>query len=95
MDVDGLMGEARRRKLLGSPAPRPNPVSELGGPRHVLAMLDRRVNPGVDGVTEFSDHSAKPGRYASADLRTLYDWDGIRLRRLDRTTLQPHNMGHS
>ncbi len=89
------MGEARRRKLLGSPAPRPNPVSELGGQRHVLAMIDRRVESEPFGEHRFSDHSAKPGRYASADLRTLYDWDGIRLRRLDRTTLQPHNMGHS
>ncbi len=89
------MGEARRRKLLGSPAPRPNPVSELGGARHVLAMIDRGVSHLADGEVSFTDQSAKPGRYASADLRTLYDWDGIRLRRLDRRTMQPHNLGHS
>ena len=89
------MGEARRRKLLGSPAPRPNPVSELGGQRHVLAMLDRRMEPDAEGEVQFSDHSAKPGRYASADLRTLYQWDGKMLRRLDRRTMQPHNLGHS
>lgn len=82
------MGEARRRKLLGTPAPRPNPTSLLGGQRHVLAMIDRRMDR-EEGEVKFSDHSAKPGRYASADLRTLYDWDGIRLRRLDRRTLQP------
>lgn len=89
------MGEARRRKLLGSPAPRPNPVSELGGQRHVLGLIDRRMEPQADGEVMFSDHSAKPGRYASADLRTLYQWDGTMLRRLDRRTMQPHNMSHS
>ena len=88
------MGEARARRALGLAGSRPNPVSELIGQRHVLALIDRRMEPDETGEVQFSDHSAKPGRYASANLKTLYHWDGIRLRRLDRQTLQPHNEGH-
>ncbi len=89
------MGEARARQRLGLAGSRPNPVSELAGQRHVLALIDRRneTDP-VSRVTTFTDNSAKPGRYASANLRTLYHWDGTMLRRLDRQTLKPHNEGH-
>ncbi len=89
------MGEARRRKALGQPPRNIRPAPSPNVQRHVLAMIDRRIDPSQSGERVFSDHSAKPGRYASADLRTLYDWDGIRLRRLDRRTMQPHNLGHS
>ncbi len=88
------MGDARRRQSLGlAPRgikPEPPPVVQ----RHVLAMIDRRVETDADGEIVFSDHSAKPNTYASADLRTLYQWDGKMLRRLDRATMQPHNRVH-
>lgn len=80
------MGEARRRKAIGTPAPRPNPAKSLPVQRHVLAMIDRRISYS-DGETHFEDHSAKPNTYASADLRTLYRWDGVSIRRLPRQPL--------
>lgn len=88
------MGEASRRRALQLPPrgirPEPPPVLE----RHVLALIDRRIDKDESGELVMSDHSAKPGRYASANLRTLYHWDGTMIRRLDRQTLQPHNRGH-
>lgn len=91
------MGEAARRRAVGLQGARPNPVVVNLGElqRHVLGLIDRRMEPGEDGEMRFSDHSAKPNIYASADLRTLYKWDGTMLRRLDRTTMQPHNTSHS
>jgi len=87
------MGEARRRKQ--PHGFQPNPTTKAWtGQRHVLALIDRRMDKDESGELVMSDHSAKPGRYASANLKTLYHWDGIRLRRLDRQTLQPHNEGH-
>ena len=89
------MGEARARRALGLPGARPNSVDTLAEEkRHVLALIDRRVIHEQDGETRMEDHSAKPGRYASANLRVLYHWDGTMIRRLDRQTLQPHNEGH-
>ncbi|HEX2594747.1 MAG TPA: hypothetical protein VHL34_24805 [Rhizomicrobium sp.] len=78
------MGDAKRRKALNLEPrgirPEPPPVLQ----RHTLAMIDRRVERDANGKLVFSDHSAKPGPYASADLKNLYRWDGIRLRRLDK-----------
>ena len=92
------MGDARRRRLAGQAVPRGiRPKDDLSGQqRHVLAMIDRRIglNPETNEI-EMSDHSAKPNTYVSADLRTLYQWDGIRLRRLDRNAVRTHNTGHS
>ena len=90
------MGEARRRRAAGLvEGARPNPPAFVPMRRHVLALQDRRMEKDATGEIVFSDHSAKPGRYASADLRTLYQWDGTAIRRLDRATLKPHNEAHS
>ena len=89
------MGEARRRRLAGLAGVRPNPEPPPVVQRHALAMLDRCIETDESGEIVMSDHSAKPGNYASADLRTLYRWDGTMIRRLDRRTLQPHNRGQS
>ncbi len=84
------MGEARDRRSLGLQGSRPNsqPLEPLK--RHVLGHIDRRVEH-IDGEVVFSDHSAKPNTYCSANMRTLYQWDGTMLRRLDRLPRQSHN----
>lgn len=73
---------------------RPNPERPPVLERHVLGLIDRRVER-INGEVVLSDHSAKPNTYASADLRHLYAWDGVSLRLLDRRTMKPHNEGHS
>lgn len=81
------MGEARARRSLGLSGARPNPEPFQYPERHVLALIDRRIEPGDEpGETRFTDHSAKPNTYVSVNLRTLYHWDGVRLRRLDKMT---------
>jgi hypothetical protein len=80
------MGEARRR--IQPHGFRPNPVKDAPRQHHVLALIDRRIETNAEtNEIEISDKSAKPGRYASADLRHLYQWDGKMLRHLDRRTL--------
>lgn len=91
------MGEARRRTQPHGfkPSPKPEPPRQ----HHTLALMDRRTShvKHEDGTVEtvYSDHSAKPGRYASADLKHLYFWDGVSLRHLDRRTLQPQTVADS
>lgn len=46
-------------------------------------MIDRRIERLPNGEWRFEDHSAKPNIYASADLKTLYYWDGVSIRRID------------
>lgn len=90
------MGEARARRLLGLP-PRglkPAPDGLIGQQRHVLAMIDRRIER-KDAETVFEDHSAKPGNYVSADMRTLYKWDGVKLQRIDRLARKADNSASS
>lgn len=91
------MGEAKRRGTFEQrkadpkgPAPKDAPLQ-----RHVLAMIDRRMERQPDGEVVFSDHSAKPNTYASADLKTIYKWDGISLRRLDKQYSKPQNISTS
>lgn len=86
------MGDARRRRALNAES-RGLKASTLPNvrPCHTLALIDRRIEKQDDGEIRFSSHSAKPGRYASADLRNLYQWDGKMLRKLDRRTLQVQN----
>jgi hypothetical protein len=86
------MGEAKRRRSAGLAGFRPNPSPEPRQGR-VLAMIDRRIEH-IDGEIVFSDHSAKPNTYCSADMKTLYQWDGKMLRRIDRTAAQPQNTDH-
>jgi len=86
------MGDATRRRTLNLPPrgvrPEPPPILQ----RHVLAMIDRRLSRDAEsGEIVFADHSAKPNTYASADLHTLYRWDGIRLRRLDKLNANTDN----
>ncbi len=86
------MGEAARRKALSLPPRGIRPAKDGPLQRHVLALMDRRIThiKHDDGTveTKFEDHSAKPNVYCSADMKTLYRWDGIMLRRLDRLALQ-------
>ncbi len=84
------VGEARDRRAVGLGGARPNAPARLPVKRHVLGMIDRRVEH-IDGEVVFSDHSAKPNTYCSANMRTLYQWDGTMLRRLDRLPRQSHN----
>ena len=85
------MGQARDRGTRAERQAAPKGRAPKDEPRqhHVLAMIDRRIerNPETREI-EMSDHSARPSRYASADRRSLYQWDGTMLRRLDRRTLQ-------
>jgi len=90
------MGEAKRRGTFAErqanpkgPKPKDEPLQ-----RHVLAMIDRRVEREPGGEVRFTDHSAKPNTYASADLKTLYRWDGVSLRRLDRIPETADNAVH-
>ncbi len=86
------MGEARNRRALGLGGARPNSPDSLPLKRHVLGLIDRRIE--TDPETReivMSDHSAKPNTYISANMRTLYQWDGKMLRRLDRLSVQPQN----
>lgn len=80
------MGEASRRRALGLHGSKPNPEPLPPLQRHVLAMIDRRTeiirHEGGAFESKFTDHSAKPNTYCSADMRTLYTWDGVSLRRL-------------
>lgn len=95
------MGDAKRNRGLPPRGIRPAKPEPLQ--RHVLAMIDRRIDV-VDGEHVFSDHSAKPNLYASADLKTIYRWDGVSLRRqrpdncrqsLDNPANQAHSAGDS
>jgi hypothetical protein len=86
------MGDAnRRRALCAEPRgirPEPPPMVQ----RHVLALIDRRMTRDEHGEVHFSDHSAKPNTYVSADMKTLYRWDGIRLRHIiDTGDQKSHN----
>ncbi len=89
------MGDARRRRALSLPARgiRPEPMPDVQ--RHTLAMIDRRVGRDETGAVTFADHSAKPNTYASANLKTLYKWDGVSLRRLDKLAVKADNRAHS
>ena len=90
------MGDAARRRALNLPPRGYRPAPDAPREHHVLGLIDRRMErDDATGEVVFSDHSAKPGPYASADLKTLYQWDGKMVRRLDRRTMKPHNEARS
>ncbi len=92
-----FVGEAKRRGTFEQrkAEAKGNPPKDAPLQRHVLAMIDRRIERQPDGETVFSDHSAKPNTYCSADMKTLYQWDGVSLRRVDKLARKGDTLGHS